>query len=251
MNFAELKLSIETLVGVEFRFKPAEDDHSFYNGNRWILYSALGDIVLRDERSVRYKGCGDYSDNMTFPEDGDLSPVYRWILASVQLHNERKETRLAYMREALPDIQALGKMQVEFVEQLDTINPVISAQKNGIELFRVVPRFRGAFVQFSEDGLVGDESEEESGEIHNGFDCPVRKIEERIKPLPSGLHVFRIGKGGEIEFGMRAFMTPNCTVRVHELTVEKRFNKMVFTEHPFYKRLLREETVKVVEYSVP
>lgn len=247
MNFAELKTSIETLIGVTFRFKPADQNETFYTGNRWIAYSAHGDIILRDENSARFKGCGDYTDNIVFSEVGSLHGVYRWIVESIKVHHERKDKRIAAMREYMPHLQSLGKMPVEFVDCFETINPYISAQHNGIEMFRVVPRFRTAFVQFTEDSTFDGIGEDDN----NGFDCPIHKIEDRINLLPQGLHVFRFTRENEILFGLRAYLTPGCEMNVRELEIERSFNEWVDTAHPFYKRLLRTETVKVVEYTVP
>lgn len=247
MNFAELKLSLETLLGVEFRFKAAEPDPTFYSGDRWIAYSKDGDVILRDENSIRYKGCGDYHDNMTFPE-GDLSSVYRWVVENVVMHNERKTKRVVALREGVAKLRTMGHLPVEYVEDFETINPAIRARFEGVELFKVVPRFRTAFVQFTEDNTF---PEEEGEEINNGFDCTIHKIEDRIKPLPSGHHVFRFSQENEILFGMRAFMTPHIELVVREITVDRVPNQRVDTEHPFYQRLLRMETVKVVEYTVP
>lgn len=243
MNFDELLVAIETLLIGEFKFYPADPDNVYCDVERRTIKTANGNVTIYGTARIRFEGSSGHMDNMTLP--AEFVDMYEFVVKNMYIHKTRFDAKVFQLREAVTTMQELNCVGATFVEKFDSIKPFISVESGGLQLFKLVPKFRTVFAQFEEDYSLDDASDS-----YNGFDMRVLNIAEHGRKLPSGFHVFERGHENDMAlYGLRAFLTP-CTIHARTITV-KQVIQNEHTDHPFYEKLLGTRTVNVIEYWVP
>jgi hypothetical protein len=243
MDFDQLLAAIENLLLGEFKFYPADTDNVYCDVDRRTIKTVNGNVTIYGTARIRFEGNGHYMDNMEFLDDFHV--VYDFVVKNMYEHKIKFDAKVLLLREAVETLQELNCINATFVENFDTISPTVSVLSGDVVLFRLIPKFRTIFAQFIDD----DDFDEVGNADYNGFDMRVSNIAEKGRKLPSGFHVFRQQPGNEALYGLRAFLTP-CTIKARTITVRKVIQNE-YTPCAFYDKLLGEETVKVIEYTVP
>lgn len=244
MNFDELLVAIETLLVGKFKFFPIEADNLYRDVELRTIKTANGNVNIYGTARIRFEGNGNYIDNMSLP--AEFVDMYDFVVKNMYIHKTRFDAKVFQLREAVETLQELNCVNARFVEEFDRINPIIRVETDGITLFTLVPKFRTIFAQFNEDSSFDEIGTAE----YNGFDMRICNIAEHGRKLPSGFHVFPYDvRDGTAAFGLRAFLTP-CIVTARTLTLKKAIVEE-HSPHAFYAGMCSEETVNVIEYTVP
>jgi hypothetical protein len=245
MDFEKLLAALESLLGGKFYFREAEDDNLYCDVGRHFLKTPNGNVTIYGKARIRFEGNGNYHDNMEFLDS--FEDVYDFVVRNMFEHKVKFETKVLLLREAVETMQKLNCIGARFVEEFDTISPIVRVEIGGVPLFCLIPKFRTIFAQFNEDDSFDDTGKAS----YNGFDLRVSVVAESGRQLPSGFHVFPNGvRDCYAPFGLRAFLTPGCIVTARTLTLKKAIQEE-HSAHAFYDSLCSEETVKVIEYTVP
>lgn len=243
MDFAQLLVAIETLLIGKFKFFPIDHENTYCDVERHSIKTPNGNVIIYGTARIRFEGNSGHIDNLSLPDE--FVDMYDFVVKNMYEHKIKFDKKVEMLRESVETLQELNCVGATFVEVFDTINPTISVEAGGLQLFRLIPKFRTIFAQFNEDDtfdVIGDAE-------YNGFDMRVIQVAEKGRKLPSGFHVFHRDGKNPAPFGLRAFLTP-CTIHARTITV-KQVIQNEYTDHPFYDKLLGTQTVNVIEYWVP